>query len=144
VSAPRRINPDEETLLRIRSKLKRGFSTGGLIALGLVTQNWTIEDCLYHFERICSKAFSHHTKRAIPVVGWIRERYKSKSETSAFEAALKGAFSESQHLFGDPRPSGKLGSHIKVAVTAASSAGRTVVLGNYNRRTSKKGRSRII
>ena len=122
--------------------LMQACSTGGLIALGLTTQNWTIEECPHHLERICSKALSHHTKRSIPVLGWIRERYKSKSETSAFEAALKGAFSESQHLFGDPRPSGKPGSHIKVAVTASSS-GRTVILGNYNRRTSKKRRSQI-
>jgi hypothetical protein len=122
-----------------------GLSTGGLIALGLVTQSWTLEDCLYHFERICSKVFSHHpNKRAIPVLGWIRERYKSKSETSAFEIALKSAFSESQYLFGDPRPSGIPGSHIKVAVTATSSAGRTVLLGNYNRRTSKKRGSLIL
>ena len=114
------------------------FRTGGLIALGLVTQSWTIEDCLSHFEQICSKAFPRHTKRGVPVLAWIRERYISKSETSAFEMALRVAFSETQHLFGDPRPSGKPGSHTKVAVTATSSAGRTVLLGNYNRYTSKK------
>jgi hypothetical protein len=111
---------------------------GGLIALGLVTQSWTIEDCLYHFEQICNKAFPRHTKRGVPVLAWIRERYKSKSETTAFEMALRSAFSETQHLFGDPRPSGKPGSHTKVAVTATSSAGRTVLLGNYNRFASKK------
>src|SRR3954468_23115474 len=98
--------------------LMLSFSTGGLIALGLVAQSWTIEDCLYHFERICSKAFPRHTKRSVPVLSWIREKYKSKSETTAFEMTLRGAFSETQHLFGDPRPSGKPGSHMKVAVTA--------------------------
>lgn len=107
-------------------------------------QNWTIEDCLYHFERICSKTYPRHTKRATPVLSWIREKYKSRSETTAFEMALREAFSDTQHLFGDPRPSGKPGSHTKVAVTATSSAGRTVVLGNYNRYASKKRRYLII
>jgi hypothetical protein len=116
------------------------FRTGGLVALGLTTQSWTIEDCLSHFEQLCSKAFPHYTKRGVPVLAWIREKYKSKSEATAFEIALRGAFSETQHLFGDPRPSGKPGSHIKVAVTATSSAGRTVLLGNYNRYASKKRR----
>jgi hypothetical protein len=97
-----------------------------------------MEDCLCHFERICGKAFPRLSKRGIPVLAWIRDRYKPKPETTAFEVALKGAFPETQHLFGEPRPSGKPGSHIKVAVTAASSAGRTVLLGNYNRYASKK------
>jgi len=118
----------------------RHRSTGGLIALGLVTQNWTIEDCLNHFERIYSKALSHPNKSGIPVLSWIREKYKSKSDSTAFEAALKVAFPDKQHLFGDPRPSDKPGSHIQVGVTATSSAGRTVLLANYNRRTSKKRR----
>jgi hypothetical protein len=116
------------------------YSTGGLIALGLVTQSWSIEECAYHLERIYSKAFPRQTKRGTPVLAWIRERYKLKSEASAFEIALKGAFSETQHLFGHPRPSGKPGSHIKVAVTATSSAGRTVLLSNYNRYTSQRRR----
>jgi len=120
--------------------LIRHRSTGGLIALGLVTQNWTIEDCLHHFAQIYSKALSHPNKRGIPVLTWIREKYNSKSDTTAFEAALKIAYSENQNLFGDPRPSGRPGSHIQVAVTATSSAGRTVLLANYNRRTSKKRR----
>lgn len=116
-------------------------STGGLVALGLATQSWTIEDCLSHFEDLCNQAFPRSTKRGVPVLTWIREKYKSKSEASAFEMALRGAFSETQHLFGDPRPNGKPGSHIKVAVAATSSAGRTVLLGNYNRYSSKKRRS---
>jgi hypothetical protein len=115
-------------------------STGGLIALGLVTQSWSIEECAYHFERIYNKAFPRQIKRGTPVLAWIRERYKLKSEASVFEIALKEAFSETQHLFGDPRPSGKPGSHIKVAVTATSSAGRTVLLSNYNRYTSQRRR----
>ena len=128
----------EDCTFRIILTVTLSFSTGGLIALGLVTQSWTMEDCLCHFERICSKAFPRHNKRGIPVLAWIRDRYKPKPETTAFEIALKGAFPETQHLFGDPRPSGKPGSHIKMAVTATSSAGRTVLLGNYNRYASKK------
>jgi hypothetical protein len=52
--------------------------------------------------------------------------------------ALKDAFSESQCFFGGPRPSDRPGSHIKVAVTATSSAGKMVLLANYNRRCSER------
>jgi hypothetical protein len=123
----------------LRIKLIPRFSTGGLIALGLTTQNWTLEECFHHFERICNKGFSRHTGHGIPGLVWLREKYnKSKFETSLFEMALKEAFSESQYLFGGPRPSDRSGSHVKVAVTATSSAGKTVLLANYNRRCSER------
>lgn len=120
-------------------KLIPRLSTGGLIALGLATQNWTLEDCFHHFERICNKGFSRPTGHGIPGLVWLREKFKkSKFETNLFEMALKDAFSESQCLFGEPRPSDRSGSHVKVAVTATSSAGKTVILANYNRRCSER------
>lgn len=120
-------------------KLTPRFSTGGLIALGLTTQNWTLEDCFRHFERICNEGFSRHTGHGIPGLVWLRGKYnRSKFETNLFEKALKDAFSESQYLFGGPRPGDRSGSHIKVAVTATSSAGKTVLLANYNRRCSER------
>jgi hypothetical protein len=52
--------------------------------------------------------------------------------------ALKDAFSDSQYLFGGSRPSDRPGSQVKVAVTATSSASKTVLLANYNRRCSER------
>ena len=110
-------------------------STGGLIALGLVSKDWTVEECIYHFENLCVKAFTRRLGSSIPGMSMIIESYhRSKYETAPLQEALQDAFSEDDYLFGGPRVTNP---RTKVAVTATT-AGTVSVLANYNRNCSDK------
>ncbi|THW57327.1 hypothetical protein D6D20_08067 [Aureobasidium pullulans] len=97
-----------------------GTSTGGIIALGLVSKGWSVDDCTRKFENLCHKAFQERMMARGPFLGrLIRSYYHSLYETAAIEGALKEAFTESADLFGaKPTSSGMYG--IKVAVTATA------------------------
>ncbi|THW47853.1 hypothetical protein D6D21_03207 [Aureobasidium pullulans] len=97
-----------------------GTSTGGIIALGLVSKGWSVDDCTRKFENLCHKAFQERMMARGPFLGrLIRTYYHSLYETAAIEGALKEAFTESADLFGaKPTSSGIYG--IKVAVTATA------------------------
>lgn len=117
-----------------------GTSTGGLIALGLASRNWSVDECINHFEQLCDKAFTRRSGGNIPLIGWLVDNYNhSKFETAPLQEALISAFSDDQYLFGGRRPDQSSGcSPVKVAVTATSASGSAVVLANYNRHCSEK------
>ena len=113
--------------------------TGGVIALGLATRNWTVEQCSEHFKSICKDAFSHRAGHDIPGIGWLVESINNyKYETQSLETALKRAFSDSQYLFGGPRPNDASQFHVKAAVVTSTPGGNTTVLANYNRHSSDR------
>ncbi len=110
--------------------------------MGLAAKNWTVEECTRHFEDLCKQAFTRRTGGNIPGVGWFVDNYNhSKYETRPLEDALTSAFSESEYLFGGPRPHVSYGTDVKVAVTATSAAGSAVVFANYNRLCREKSKS---
>jgi hypothetical protein len=114
-------------------------STGGIIALGLGINNWSVGECITHFEELCDKAFTRRVGGNIPGLGWFIDNYNhSKYETQPLEEALKSAFTETQYLFGGPRTTDVPNCDIKVGVTATSSAGSSVLLTNYNRLCAEK------
>lgn len=114
-------------------------STGGIIALGLGVNHWSVEECTLHFTEMCGKAFTRRLGGNIPGLGWFIDNYHhSKYETQPLEEALRSAFTESQYLFGGPRMPDFPASDIKVGVTATSSAGSSVLLTNYNRLCGEK------
>lgn len=75
---------------------------------------------------------------SVPGLGWIMSNYNhSKYETQPLQEALLEAFGENQYLFGGQRAeTGAINA--KVAVTATSSAGTSILLANYNRLCSEK------
>lgn len=116
------------------------ISTGGLIALGLAAKNWTVEECINHFEQLCERAFTLRTFGDVPGLGWfVENHHHSRYETGPLQDALIDAFSKDAYLFGGPRPSVSSGSAVKVAVvTTSATTGTAVVLSNYNRLCSEK------
>lgn len=115
-----------------------GTSTGGIIALGLVSQDWSVEECLTFFERLCAIAFTPRIAANVPRISWLISNYHhSLYETSPLEKSLLEAFGNEKYLFGGrgaTQPSG-----VKVAVTTTSAAsGTPVVLSNYNRHSLEK------
>ncbi|TVY16534.1 Phospholipase A I [Lachnellula arida] len=115
-------------------------STGGIIALGLGSRNWSVDECISYFQNLCVQAFTPRIGINIPGMSmFIESIYQSRYETRPFQEALQEAFSEEDYLFGGPRASN---SRIKVAVTATSS-GTTSILANYNRARATSAAPRI-
>ena len=110
------------------------LSTGGLVALGLASMNWTVEECMERFTTLCHEAFTRRIGSTIPVIGAFVENYHhSRYQTSTLEKALVEAFPADLYLFGGQRPSESNEYQVKVAVTATSLAGnKTYLLSNYN------------
>lgn len=114
-------------------------STGGIIALGLGVEGWSVDECIKHFENLCNTAFTPRELQGV----WGLEKLSainhdfSKYKTKPLEKVLKAIFSVSdQPLFG--------GQHsldnpsVKVAVTSATEIGeKALVLANYNRLEKK-------
>ncbi|KAK4446666.1 acyl transferase/acyl hydrolase/lysophospholipase [Podospora aff. communis PSN243] len=127
--------------LRIQSffDLIVGTSAGGLVALGLGEMNWSVAECIDHFERLCKTMFTPRLGAKLAIVGPIVGGFHhSRYETKPMERALKEVFSESRLLFGgalgDGLESGSRSRTLKVAVVASSVAcNRAFVLSNYNR-----------
>jgi hypothetical protein len=119
------------------------YSTGGLVALGLASCNWSVETCINKFKELCDKAFTRRFGSNVPLIGWLVDNINhSKYETTPLQEALQTAFTEDQYLFGGQRLDQHWTSPIKVAVTTTSSSSSPVVLANYNRRCEEKRKSR--
>lgn len=101
-----------------------GTSTGGIIALGLGVENWSVDKCMSHFKKLVGKAFT-------PKLAGMRLG-TSKYRTRPLEEGLKTYFKDVQ-IFGGIHETSK--SHPrKVAVTAACETGeQAVIFTNYNR-----------
>ncbi|ORX91403.1 acyl transferase/acyl hydrolase/lysophospholipase, partial [Clohesyomyces aquaticus] len=135
----RQIEREMNDKLRIQCffDLVVGTSTGGIIALGLVARNWSVDTCIHNFQELCHKAFTRRTGSNLPFVGWIVDNYNdSKYETKPLHEALQEAFPPDHYLFGGRRTDQLWPSSVKVAVTATIASTSAVVLANYNRRLS--------
>ncbi|KAI1124855.1 hypothetical protein F5Y10DRAFT_284739 [Nemania abortiva] len=111
-----------------------GTSTGGLVALGLASMNWTVDQCIEQFEGLCNQAFTRRTGSTLPLVGHLVDHHHhSKYQTKTLESALKEAYTDDMQLFGGERLPESSSWQVKVAVTATALAGnKTYVLSNYN------------
>ena len=109
------------------------------MALGLAAKNWSLEECIRHFEDMCKRAFTRRIGSNVPGLGWLVDNYNhSRYETRPLDDALISAYSKEEYLFGGTRPHSSYGTDVKVAVTATSAAGSAVVLANYNRLCGEK------
>jgi hypothetical protein len=100
--------------------------------------NWSVDECMSHFQTLCAEAFTRRGGMNILGVNKVLESiHHSKYETRPLQKALKETFSEDDYLFGGPRVQN---SRTKVAVTATSS-GSVSVLANYNRSCESKRKS---
>lgn len=107
-----------------------GTSTGGLVALGLVSMDWSVDQCIHEFQSICRQSFARPFGSNIPGYSMIMETVRrSKYEIPPHEDALQAAYSRDDYLFGGFRRSN---SRIKVGVTATTSSSISL-LTNYNR-----------
>jgi hypothetical protein len=112
-------------------------STGGIIALGLGHQGWTVQECLATFKKLAVEAFKTHQ---VPGVLETIRQYTSgtKYRTEPLEEAFKSAFS-GHILFGDPAGANEM--RTKTAVVTATQKGPVTLLSNYNRKVSDNRKS---
>ena len=109
------------------------FSTGGIIALALGVKQWSVNQCVTEFVRLCDQAF---TPRVFSHVIGFEEAttliHGSKYKTRPLREALHSAFGD-ELLYGGRRRT-YLSYTTQVAVTATSGTGETgLVLANYSR-----------
>ncbi|KAL9049151.1 MAG: hypothetical protein Q9162_007370 [Coniocarpon cinnabarinum] len=101
-----------------------GTSTGGIIALGLGAERWSISECIESFLFLCGKAFTEHKTKSLAHGG----RYR----TTALTEALQEKFDAAKYLFGGKSKTNSYTN--KVAVTATTETwDEAVVFANYNR-----------
>ena len=63
-----------------------GTGTGGLTALGLGKRHWSLDKCVYYFERICNESYARRPARGIPGIGRLLEAYsRSKYDSNALD-----------------------------------------------------------
>lgn len=117
-----------------RTLTNHTHSTGGIIALGLVANDWTVKECTERFQDLCKKAFTARAFSNLPGFGLLIEMsYHSRYETAPLQEALIEAYKEG-YLFGGQRECMSAKSTgLKVAVTSTSASGTPIVLANYNR-----------
>lgn len=119
-----------------------GTSTGGLIALGLGVNGWSVALCAEQFETLLGQAFWRRAASNVPVLGPLLEfalAYLTDSfyDSSKFAQALVTAFGREQ-LLGKGIDEG-----MKVAVIATNTNSFPCVLANYNgpnERSNNRGR----
>lgn len=114
--------------------LTKVYSTGGIVALGIGVEGWTIESCIARFQQLCAKAFTpremHGLKGWGKVVAW--KHKNSKYKTIPLTEALKKSFTEENRLFGGQNESDHYS--MKVAITSTKDTCQyPIVLANYNR-----------
>ena len=109
------------------------YSTGGIIALGLGVEKWSVRQCITKFTELCQQAFSPREFHGIPLLQQLASINHENSlyRTDPFVKALKDSF-EDGCLFGGPHNPESYST--KVAVTSTRDTGRQpVIFTNYNR-----------
>ncbi|KAI0517620.1 FabD/lysophospholipase-like protein [Xylaria bambusicola] len=109
-----------------------GTSTGGIIALGLGVNNWTVNECITQFKELCRQAFIPREMHGVPILEKLAAwNHGSIYKTKPFEKMLEKVFT-SRPIFGGASDDHEMLT--KVAITTTSSiAQHAVVLANYNR-----------
>ncbi|KEZ46452.1 hypothetical protein SAPIO_CDS0780 [Scedosporium apiospermum] len=120
-----------------------GTSVGGIIAAGLAKKGWTATECAEKFKELCGSAFvptfvEKYVGQSLPfdrltfLIGYFLPRFDTKGVVNA----LIEAFGPGSNLFG--------GGHDlatafqpKVARVATESAGKAVLVADYNRAGSE-------
>ncbi|KAI3328065.1 FabD/lysophospholipase-like protein [Xylariaceae sp. AK1471] len=120
--------------IRIFFDLIVGTSAGGLVALGLGTRGWSVNEAISRFKTISKEVFKSRDLNHVPFLRDLTNVFHgSVYKTQPLEEALKRQFSD-ECLFGG---SISLQQWTRVAVTSSSLFGqKATIFANYNRSQS--------
>lgn len=108
-----------------------GSGTGGLIAVALAKQDWTLDRCQDMFAAVCRHAYRTKIRGTAMISRAMRAFLAGpRYDAACLYQALKTAFGEKDAFFGLPE---QFRRDIRVGVTAKSTSHRTVLIGNYRR-----------
>lgn len=110
------------------------LSTGGVIAIGLGVNRWSVKESIKKFKAIVKEAFTPRELTNMPIFGTLSSLlHRSVYKTQPLEKALKGYFDD-QAFFGGVSVKSQHHTPTRVAVTATSVFDQqSVVFANYNR-----------
>jgi predicted acylesterase/phospholipase RssA/energy-coupling factor transporter ATP-binding protein EcfA2 len=119
-----------------------GTGSGGMIALGLGTQGWSVQESIKHLEEIWSKSFSKRWNLRSAGIGLlISPSNYSRYQSKPLETALQGHYGK-QNLFGGLQDLSIQADNsfrtTKVAVSTTTTSGTVTLLANYNLTTKDR------
>lgn len=103
--------------------------SGGVIALGLLENEWTLSDFTARFLEICKRSFARKNRRTLSRVTVSTCKYGPLT----LEQALREAFKDNEPLFGGRRLNSQLTKDLKVVIPVVSEFGKTIAFTNYRR-----------
>lgn len=108
------------------------ISTGGIIALGLGVEGWSVETCIQKFTQLCGSAFTTREFHGIPVLQQLATlNHNSKYKTRPLVSALQQSFSD-LNLFGGVNENESYQMNVAVLSTNRNCE-QPIALTNYNR-----------
>ncbi|KAE9366741.1 FabD/lysophospholipase-like protein [Stipitochalara longipes BDJ] len=110
-----------------------GSGSGSIIGLGLLTGNWTANDCKANFLQIFKDSFAARNRRTFSRLKHSTCKYHPKP----LEQSLRVAFTENQPLLG-AGTDGRVGAFTKLAIPVVSSTSKMILFANYVRQSSIK------
>lgn len=111
--------------------------SGGIIALALGVNGWSVEKTTRAYKDICARVFAKKRLLGIPGLEFLPISNHRRYDSKRLEAALMETFGNSQNLFAGSRD--EICRHIvpqrrtKAAVIVTTALGKFELLGNYNR-----------
>ena len=110
------------------------LAIGGITALALSANGWSVDDCIYHFERMAQLAFQQHSHRYL---GWIWQLYillrslitNGIYPTQRLEALLREVYGSDRRIL-DCSSASAMG--INVGITVTSMKPEPFLFTNYN------------
>ena len=112
--------------------------SGSVLALGLLNNDWNLEECTQRFLKVVNQCYSPRNRRKFSRIGNQTYRYGA----TALDASMREHFTEEQPLFGGTNMEGRLGSGTKVIIPTTNSAGKIKIFANY--RSGTEGQSEYL
>ncbi|KAF7556928.1 hypothetical protein G7Z17_g1027 [Cylindrodendrum hubeiense] len=116
-----------------------GTSTGGLVALGVFENNWSLNEADRYFNSLLKEAFSARRLIAVPVLSKVAEPFMThKYKTAGINNTLQANFGKN-FLFGQTELLQSTGDRVKVGVvTCLEGQNQPCLIANYSRNPSDK------
>jgi hypothetical protein len=109
-----------------------GEGTGGILALGLGSRGWTVDDCERHMLELLDKCFSSSAHRRFPGISFRRRQYGSwKYHSKPLEEGLKDLFTPHQSLVDQAPEDLWIENNAHVAVVTRMVGGKPAVFTNH-------------
>jgi hypothetical protein len=109
-----------------------GEGTGGILALGLGSRGWTVDDCERHLLELLDRSFSNTAHRRLPGISFRTRQYGSwKYHSKPLEDGLKDLFTPHQSLFDQAPEDLWIENNAHVAVVTRMVGGKPAVFTNH-------------